>query len=73
MITDLVQGRFYDVFKNDGSLLVQNIEYSGREKDEKFIFMVTILDPNRENFKIEFPLSKNCEYNFVLHNVENNV
>ena len=39
MITDLIQGSFYDVFKNDGILLVQNIEYSGRGDDEKFIFI----------------------------------
>ena len=70
MITDLVQGSFYDVFKTDGSLLVQNIEYSGREEDEKFIFMVTVLEQNGENFKVEFPLSKNDGYNFVLKNVQ---
>ncbi len=70
MITDLVQGSFYDVFKTDGILLVQNIEYSGREEDEKFIFMVTVLEQNGGDFKIEFPLGKNDGYNFVLKNVQ---
>jgi hypothetical protein len=70
MITDLIQGSFYDVFKNDGILLVENIEYSGRGDDEKFIFMVTVLEQNGEGFKIEVPLSKNNGYIFVLKNVQ---
>jgi hypothetical protein len=70
MFTDLVQGRFYDVYKNDGTLLVRKIEYSGREEDEKFIFIVTLLEQNGEDLRIEFPLSKNDGYNFVLKTVQ---
>ncbi len=70
MISYLLQGRFYDVYKNDGSLLVRKIEYSGREEDEKFIFIVTVLEQNGEDLRIEFPLGKNDGYNFVLKNVQ---
>ena len=70
MFTDLVQGRFYDVYKNDGTLLVRKIEYSGREEGEKFIFIVTLLEQNGEDLRIEFPLGKNDGYNFVLKTVQ---